>query len=322
MFAESLRVLLVEDDEDDFVLTSSLLSEIANQKVDVEWVTSYGDALSALAQGRHDVCLVDYNLGERNGLELLREAASVNSSVPMIMLTNYGGYEVDAEAMKAGAADYLVKSEVSTPQLERSLRYAVRHSRLVEGLRRLASRDELTGLYNRRALDELLGEEVDRHRRYGRPAALVLLDVDHFKSINDSYGHPAGDEVLRWLAQLLRASIRTADIPARYGGEEFAIVLPEMNSLQALGMAERLRRRVAAGPFVWRGRSGGCLQIPVTVSLGVAGLPGDALDAVAWVAAADAGLYAAKRGGRNRAVRFSDLSVQAETSQPPLSTNP
>lgn len=307
MSAEPLRVLLVEDDEDDFVLTRSLLSEIGNQKVNVEWAPTYLDALSALGKGGHDVCLVDYHLGERTGLELLREAAAVNPAVPMIMLTGRGEYEVDAEAMQAGAADYLVKDEVSTPTLERSLRYAIRHSRLVEGLRRLTRRDELTGLYNRRALDELLREEADRHLRYGRPAALVMLDVDHFKSVNDSYGHPFGDEVLRWLSQLVRDTVRTADIPARYGGEELAVILPEMNSLQALSMGERLRRRVAARPFESRGRNGQPARVRVTISLGVAALPDDALGAAALVSAADEALYAAKRGGRDRAVRFGDL---------------
>lgn len=307
MPAEPLRVLLVEDDEDDFVLTTSLLSEIRNQKVNVEWAATYVDALSALGKGEHDVCLVDYDLGERNGLELLREAAAVNPAVPMIMLTGHGGYEVDAEAMRAGAADYLVKEEISAPALERSLRYAIQHSRLVEGLRKLASRDELTGLYNRRALGELLKEEAERHRRYGRPAALVMLDVDHFKSINDSFGHMLGDEVLRWLAQLVREAVRTADIPARYGGEELAIILPEMNSRQALGLAERLRRRVAARPFESRGRDGRIVSVPITVSLGVAALPEDALCADTLVAAADEGLYAAKRGGRDRAVRYGDM---------------
>ena len=310
MSAEPLRILLVEDDEDDFVLTTSLLSEIGNQKVNVEWASTYLDALSALGKGGHDVCLVDYDLGERTGLELLREAAAVNPAVPMIMLTGRGEYEVDAEAMQAGAADYLVKDEVSTPTLERSLRYAIQHSRLVEGLRRLTRRDELTGLYNRRALDELLREEADRHRRYGRAAALVMLDVDHFKSVNDSYGHPFGDEVLRWLSQLVRDTVRTADIPARYGGEELAVILPEMNSLQALGMAERLRRRVAAQPFESRGRDGQSVRVPVTISLGVAALPEDALAGAALVSAADEALYAAKRGGRDRAVRFGDLKGQ------------
>jgi diguanylate cyclase (GGDEF)-like protein len=307
MSAEPLRVLLVEDDEDDYVLTSSLLSGMESQKVELEWAASYRDALLALRRRRHDVCLVDYYLGERTGLELLREATEINSSAPMIMLTGHSGYEVDAEAMRAGAAGYLVKDQISRQTLERSIRYAVEHSRLVVNLRKLASHDELTGLYNRRAMDDLLKEETDRHQRYGRPAALVMLDVDHFKSINDSYGHLVGDEVLRWLAQLLRDAIRTADIPARYGGEELAIILPEMNGRQALGMAERVRRRVAACPFTSRGRDGRAIQIPITISLGVASLPDDALSAAALIAAADRGLYAAKHGGRNRAVRFRDL---------------
>jgi diguanylate cyclase (GGDEF)-like protein len=307
-------VLLVEDDEDDFVLTSSLLSEIEGQKVDLEWVANYQDAVRALERSAHDVCLVDYQLGERTGLELLREVAGVNSAAPIIILTSHNGYDVDAEAMRAGAAGYLVKGQVSTPLLERSIRYAVQHSRIVENLRMLASRDELTGLYNRRAMDDLLHEETERHQRYGCPVALVLLDVDHFKAANDTHGHPVGDEVLRWLAQLLRDTIRTVDIPARYGGEEFAIILPEMNSQQALRVAERVRRRIAARPFVSRGRDGRPLQLPITISLGAAGMPDDAASAAALVAAADQGLYAAKRGGRNRAIRYCDLTEQPETS--------
>lgn len=316
MSAEPLKVLLVEDDEEDFVLTSGLLSDIESHKVELEWATTYRDAVRALAKGGYDVCLVDYYLGERTGLELLRAAAGVNSSAPMIMLTSHSGYDVDKEAMRAGAAGYLVKGQISTALLERSMRYAVERSRLIESLRKLASHDELTDLYNRRAMDELLKEEADRHWRYGRPAALVLLDVDHFKSINDAYGHPVGDEVLRWLAQLIRESVRKVDIPARYGGEELAIILPEMNSRQALEVAERVRRRVAACPFEMRGRDGRTLRIEVTISLGVAGLPDHGPSADALIAAADEGLYAAKRGGRNRAVRFRDLFEQPDLSNP------
>ncbi len=314
MSAEPLRVLLVEDDEDDFVLTSSLLSEIDSQKVDLEWVANYQDALLALRRSEHDVCLVDYYLGERTGVELLRKAAEVNSTAPMIMLTSHSGYDVDAEAMRAGAAGYLIKSQISAPLLERSIRYAVERSRLIESWRKLASHDQLTGLYNRRAMDDLLQEETERYQRYGRPTALVMLDVDCFKSINDSYGHMVGDDVLRWLAQLVRKTIRTVDIAARYGGEELAIILPEMNSQQALRLAERVRRRVAARPFVSRGRDRTPFEIPITISLGVAGLPDDALSAAALIAAADEGLYAAKRSGRNRAVRYCDLTPHPKVS--------
>lgn len=313
MTAAALRVLLVEDDEDDFVLTSGLLSGIDSPKVDLKWVANYHDAVLAIGRGEHDVCLVDYYLGERTGLELLRQAAEVNSAAPMIMLTSHSGYDVDAEALRAGAAGYLVKGQISTATLERSIRYAIQRARLIEGLRRLASHDELTGLYNRRAMDGMLKDETERHQRYGRPAALVLLDVDRFKSINDSHGHLVGDEVLRWLAQIVRDTVRAVDIPARYGGEELAIILPEMNGRQAARVAERVRRRVAVRPFVSRGHDGRQFRIPITVSLGVAVMPGDATSAESLVAAADQSLYAAKHGGRNRTVQYCDLTEQPET---------
>lgn len=138
---------------------------------------------------------------------------------------------------------------------------------------------------------------------------LVEDDEDDFALTTSPLSEMENQEVrVEWAAGY------GAGIPARYGGEEPAIILPEMNSRQAVGMAERLRRRVAACPFESRGRDGRALRIPVTISLGVAGLPGDALDADALVAAADEGLYAANRGGRNRAVRFGDLTEQTETT--------
>lgn len=310
MTAEPLKVLLVEDDEDDFLLARSLLSEVGGRKVDLRWAASYQEALRAIESGGHDVCLVDYRLGERTGLELLREAGCADYKAPMIMLTSQNDYDLDAEAMRAGAADYLVKGRVDTSTIERSIRYALQRSSQFERLRGLANRDELTGLYNRRALDGLLREEVSRHERYGRPFSLVMLDVDYFKAINDSYGHPVGDEVLRWLARLVRDCVRAVDMPARYGGEELTVVLPEMDSGLALKAAERLRLRVAACPFSF-GSARRRTQLSVTVSLGVAALPDDAATAASLVAAADRALYAAKRAGRNRSVRFSDLPKRA-----------
>jgi len=310
MTAEPLKVLLVEDDEDDFLLARGLLSEVGGRKVDLRWAASYQEALRAIESGDHDVCLVDYRLGERTGLELLREAGCADYKAPMIMLTSQNDYDLDAEAMRAGAADYLVKGRVDTSIIERSIRYALQRSSQFERLRSLANRDELTGLYNRRALDGLLREEVSRHERYGRPFSLVMLDVDYFKAINDSYGHPVGDEVLRWLARLVRDCVRAVDMPARYGGEELAVVLPEMDSGLALKVAERLRLRVAARPFSF-GSARRQTQLSVTLSLGVAALPDDAPTVASLIAAADRALYAAKRGGRNRSARFRDLPERA-----------
>jgi len=165
-----------------------------------------------------------------------------------------------------------------------------------------ALRDALTGMYNRRYLEERLVSEVAFGVRHRTPLALVMFDIDHFKSINDAHGHPAGDAVLRQLAGRVAKVIRTEDVLARYGGEEFAVVCRETNERAAAVLAERIRKAIEERSF-----STGATQLAVTVSLGVA----DTLqalespDASRLLAAADAALYSAKRGGRNRVVGYS-----------------
>ena len=130
-----LRILLVDDDEDDYVMTRDLLSEIEGKRFDLDWVATYDDALEAMGRNEHDVYLVDYRLGERDGLELLREALGNGCRAPMILLTGQGDHDVDVEAMKIGAADYLTKDQTGTPLLERSIRYAIRRTEMLEALR-------------------------------------------------------------------------------------------------------------------------------------------------------------------------------------------
>ncbi|QIT56728.1 diguanylate cyclase [Aquisalimonas sp. 2447] len=165
-----------------------------------------------------------------------------------------------------------------------------------QALAALAIRDPLTGLYNRREFDQQFAEEVERARRYQRPLALIWLDVDEFKAINDTHGHLAGDDVLRALAGLVRDNIRNVDYAARYGGEELAVVMPEMTSAEAEEGALRLRDLVASRPLPVEG--GG--DVRVTVSIGVAAFPEHGDSAEDLLAAADTAMYAAKRSGRNR----------------------
>ena len=131
----SVRVLLVDDDEDDCVITRDLISRIRERRYQLDWVDTYEAALEAIRRGEHDVCLFDYRLGERTGLELLREAKQLGCRAPMILLTGQGDHEVDLEAMKAGAADYLVKSQLRADALERTMRYAIEGKRAQENLR-------------------------------------------------------------------------------------------------------------------------------------------------------------------------------------------
>ena len=171
---------------------------------------------------------------------------------------------------------------------------ALRGAALQAEVERLARTDALTGLANRRVFHETLARELASAARRGSSCGLVVVDVDHFKAVNDTYGHPAGDEVLRCVGRALTETCRGTDVPARYGGEEFAVIVPDCTPASAMVVAERVRAAIAQRPG----------PVPVTVSAGVATFPADAADGASLVAAADAALYRAKRLGRDRSVRY------------------
>jgi diguanylate cyclase (GGDEF)-like protein/PAS domain S-box-containing protein len=167
---------------------------------------------------------------------------------------------------------------------------------LEKQLAELATHDDLTGLYNRRELERLLEVETQRSRRYQRPLSVFMLDVDHFKQVNDDHGHDVGDQILRQLSERIRQNIRTADIATRYGGEEFVVILPETPLEEALEAAERLRTAVAGAPFPLT--DGQALDI--RISIGVACLAGEETGSPDIIKAADDAMYQAKQAGRNR----------------------
>jgi diguanylate cyclase (GGDEF)-like protein len=164
---------------------------------------------------------------------------------------------------------------------------------------RLATTDSLTGLPNRRSFFEALGREISRSRRHGNPLTLILCDIDHFKEVNDTYGHDAGDRVLRQFGQRLRQTLRTEDLPARYGGEEFGVILPETDLPEAVQIAERLRALVEEAPFFGGSEKDALPPIPLTASFGVSRFEGERDHMEALFSRADCMLYQAKGKGRN-----------------------
>jgi diguanylate cyclase (GGDEF)-like protein len=164
----------------------------------------------------------------------------------------------------------------------------------------LSVTDELTGLKNRRFLDARLGEEFARARRYSDPLALVMIDLDHFKRVNDGFGHPAGDLVLREAAARIRGAIRDPDVAARYGGEEFAVLLPKAHLAGAVAAAERIWTALGTTTYPTHAGDGGEPRVKVTASVGLACFPSkDVMSPDLLVAHADQALYDAKRCGRN-----------------------
>lgn len=196
---------------------------------------------------------------------------------------------------------YTTEDQYLLEMLAATAAIAIENSRLLKEIQWLAITDPLTGLYNRRRLFELAGREVERYRRFGRPFCVYMLDIDHFKEINDTYGHIAGDQVLVELAQRLKKRTRDIDIIGRYGGEEILVVLPETQLPQAVQAAERARIYVQERPIhTERG------DIPVTISAGVAQIEAHIPELASLVDRADSAMYAAKQAGRNQVMAYKD----------------
>lgn len=299
------RILLIDDDRMQFPLTQAFFRNFHSRSYTLEWAGNYEDGLRHLLTGDFAACLLDYQLGDRDGLELIREAVAKGCRTPIIFLTAESSERIDIQAMNAGALDYLVKGDFTARTLERALRYALKLGETLEALRRLATRDQLTGLLNRREFDRILAEERDRSQRFGHPLALVLLDIDHFKRVNDTHGHPAGDAVLREVARRLTREVRSVDRLVRFGGEEFAVLVMEGNRQVALSAAQRLCAAVRREPMFAKET----LPLNITISAGLAVMPEDARSGDELVAAADKALYAAKAAGRDRVAMASGDAI-------------
>ncbi len=421
MIDERIKVLLIDDDEDDHVLTRDLLAEIGRERFRLDWAPCFDAGLRALRERAHDVYLLDYHLGERNGLELLRQAVEDGCRAPIIMLTGLGDREIDLEAMKAGAADYLSKGSLDAPLLERSIRYSLERARTLEALRESEERyslaaqgandglwdwdlrsnevyfsprwkgmlglaepevsnqpeewlgrvhpedlerlradlaahlqgltlhfenehrlihrdgsfrwmltrglavrgrggqayriagsqtdttgrkvyDGLTGLPNRMLFLDRLASSLARAKRHPDSLfAVLFLDLDRFKIVNDSLGHPLGDQLLTEVARRLEGCIRLGDTVARMGGDEFAILLEEIHDISdATRVAARVHEALSM-PCSLEGR-----EVFTSASVGIAMSATGYESPERVLQDANTAMYRAKSLGRARSEVFDE----------------
>jgi two-component system cell cycle response regulator len=299
---ENGRLLVIEDKESSARRLVSMLSP--RHKVEVE--TDPQEALFRAAEGDYDLAIISLDLRSYDGLRLCSQLRSLDRTrqLPILVLTSSDDEARLNRGLDLGVNDYLVEPLDRNEALAR-VRTQVRRKRFSDRLRdsvqqtiEMAITDPLTGLHNRRYLERHFAALIEEGAREGKSVAVVFLDIDHFKSINDTHGHDAGDEVLKAFARRVRQSVRGIDLVARYGGEEFVIVMPDTDSGVALRVAERLREAIAGEPFA----IGNGVRIRVTVSVGLASAnsPDDTPQSV--LQRCDAALYRAKDGGRNRVV--------------------
>jgi len=239
-----IKILLVESDEDYIDELEEGLGAAHSGVLELEWVSELSQALARLTQGGFDAILLVLELPDSQGMVTFDRAYAFAPDVPIIVISEEPDEEAAVSTVQAGAQDYLVKSEVGPAKLVRAVRHAIERHRLFSALRSLSLIDDLTGLYNRRGFAELGEQHLKLARRSGRGVTMVYLDLDRFKTINDSLGHHVGDRALIKVADILRATFRRSDLIARLGGDEFGVLALEAADESSESLVERLRERV------------------------------------------------------------------------------
>lgn len=311
---EDARILVVDDEE---VLRGVIAQLLRRQGHEVTEASFGEDALAEFIRNPYQIVITDIIMGNMDGIDLLREIKKIEPDCHVIVMTSNASMETAILALREGAYDYLIKPfdelELILAVVDRALssfklrrqnknltetlmKYSEELERMNKMLKGMAERDGLTDLYNHRHFRESLDRELIRAHREKKPVSLIIIDLDFFKTYNDTNGHLAGDKLLKDCSQILKDAVRGSDLVARYGGEEFVLLLPNAGREDAVNLAERIREQIADHPFEGREcQPGGRL----TASMGVSTFPEDSRDASTLIDAADKALYQAKESGRN-----------------------
>lgn len=302
-------ILVVDDAPENVMLLSLILKDLGT----VSSALSGREAIDKALENPPDLILLDIQMPELDGYDVIGalKGDPRTENVPVIFVTGLSDDGDEEKGLKLGAIDYITKPykpAVVIARVRNHLRlreYAVRLEQLNEELERLATTDALTSAYNRRYFMSKLEEEVKRVRRYKRPSSLMMIDVDHFKKINDTFGHDVGDHVLIALVKLLEEQVRQLDTVARIGGEEFAILMPETSEEDALILVNRLLDAARAAAITVADNT-----VRFTISIGCTEFDADTVDGEGILKMADMALYDAKRSGRDQVVfRSSTVTV-------------
>jgi diguanylate cyclase (GGDEF)-like protein len=294
-------VLIIDDSK---VIHGFVKMHLANDPIDLHSAYGGETGLSMATALHPDLILLDVTMPPPDGMQVCRylKAKAETMAIPVIFLTGASTTEEKIAGLELGAVDYITKP-FDPAELRARVRASLRTKFLLDLLAKRAMIDGLTGLWNRTHLEQQLKIQLAASRRSGRPFSCVMTDIDHFKSINDRFGHPFGDDVLRATAQILLNQCRTEDLVYRYGGEEFVILSADIDIHGAIALAERLRAAVESEL-----RSCGGKEAGVTCSFGVA--QAEASFLVSPIGLADEGLYRAKRRGRNRVISVQSAGCE------------
>jgi len=307
---KTIKVLLVEDNPADVRLVREMFLDIDASEFELSVADTLHSALDVLAGYEFDVMLLDLSLPDSRGLNVITQILNHAPHLPIVILSGIDDAELSLQAVQAGAQDYLVKGQGDGNLLCRALRYAIERKRTQERLTYLAQYDQLTELPNRVLFNDRLASSLQQAQRHTRQMALMFLDLDHFKDINDTLGHSAGDKLLKDVARRLQHCVRAEDTIARLGGDEFTIIMHEVKKQQdSAAVAEKILD-VLSQPFLLENE-----EVFVTTSIGISGYPKCGNDPETLIRNADIALYRAKSEGRSNYQFFETGMNQAVTER-------
>ncbi len=301
---ESPIVLLIDDSP---MIHRLLTFKLKNEGLEFLSAFSGEEGLELAQENQPSLILVDLDMPGIKGHDVIRALKSDPKTMQIPTLVISGSTESSDKvlAFELGAIDFITKP-IDLPELRARIGSALRLHRLMEMLEQRAQIDGLTGLKNRAYFDERIRASFNSLSRNKQTASLVMCDLDHFKILNDTYGHPAGDSVIVGFSAIALRTLRSCDVACRYGGEEFALILPDTDAHGAKIVCDRIRCRLEAN--AWPANPG----ITATASFGIANIPANETASVEeWIESADKALYQAKHAGRNRAVVFGDEPDQS-----------
>ena len=307
-----IRVLLVEDELRDVHRIRRLLSEVRHPQFDLEIAQTLDEAVRRLRKQSFHVVLLDLSLPDSQGLRTFQTMKRQGHDIPIIVLTSTYDESLALKAVQLGAQDYLVKGQMASDLLVRAIRYAIERNRLLLQLnkarevdRHMAYHDKLTNLPNRELFNDRLRQAMAKAKRHNHKVAVLFLDLDRFKPINDSLGHTAGDQLLRAVAKRLQKCVRETDSVARIGGDEFTLVLEEIMHMQDAAKVSQKILEELGKPFNIDGN-----ELKMTASIGISLFPDDGTNLDTLIKNADIAMYRAKREGNN-IYQFFNASMDA-----------
>ncbi|MFV2061108.1 MAG: EAL domain-containing protein [Gammaproteobacteria bacterium] len=315
--SKQIDVILVDDNPGDVRRINTFLSKSNNEQFSLTTFARITDAIEELSKNSYNVMLLDLSLPDGSGIRILNKAHQVVPDMPIIIITNEEDDELAIKAVQSGAQDFIVKNTFDASLLFRSIRHAIERKRLWVKLAQtekrehfLATRDVLTGLPNRYTYNDRLKRGLSYCNRYGGKLAVMFMDLDRFKFVNDTLGHKVGDILLKDVAKRIQTCLRETDIVARLGGDEFIFLLPKIDqSLKAAKVAKHILKVLKKQFFIEE------QEIYISASIGIAMYPNDGEDATQLIQNADMAMYSAKESGRNKYDFFTKKMNQVVTNR-------